>query len=61
MLNIHELDHTTDDLGIGHIFEIHSLPATISTKPSLLEISIQAFDDIVTLLLKLDETFGFVE
>ena len=49
------------DLGIGHIFEIHSLSTRISTKPSLLEIGIQAFNDIVTLLLKLDETFGFVE
>ena len=60
MLNIHESNHATDDLGISHIFEIHSLPTRILSKPSLLEIGIQAFDDIVTLLLKL-KTFGFVE
>jgi len=61
VLNVHELNHAADDLGIGHIFEINGLPIRISTKPSLLEIGIQAFDDIVALLLKLDEAFGFVK
>jgi len=61
MINLHQFKHWRDDLGIGHVFEINGRPIRILTKPSLLEMGIHAFDDIVMLLLKLDEAVGFVE
>jgi len=61
MLHVYEFNHTADDLGIGHTFDISGLPSRISTKPSLLEIGIQASDNMATLFLKLDQALGFVK
>ena len=58
---IYKFNHIADDLGIGHTFDISGLPSRISTKPSLLEIGIQTFDNMATLLLMLDQAFGFVK
>jgi len=58
---MHEFNHSTDDLGIGHVFEINGLPIRILTKLSLWEIGTHAPDDIVMLFLKFDEALGFVE
>ena len=57
----YEFNHTADDLGISHTSDISGLPSRISTKPSLLELGIQAFDNMAKLLLKLDQAFGFVK
>jgi len=60
MLNVHEFNHSMDDLGVGHVFEINGLPIRISTKLGLLEISTQAPNNIVTSLLKFQEALVFV-
>ena len=47
MLDVHQVNHTTNDLAIGHILKIDGLASLVTAEPDLLEVVIQLLDDIV--------------
>ncbi|TFA99144.1 hypothetical protein CCMA1212_009009 [Trichoderma ghanense] len=56
VLDIEQLDEAADDLGVGHVLEVHSLALLVAAEPDLLEVIVQLLDDVVTVLLQLSNT-----
>ena len=61
VLDKHQVDHAVDDLRVGHVLEINRGSGGIPTKPDLLEVVVQLFDDVVPLLFEFRHTLGLVE